>query len=224
MIEAKNITKLFGSNGLKDFGILIGKGEMVGLTGPSGSGKSTLLNIITGMLRPDSGTVLVDGKDISKLSERKRTALRRSVIGYMMQKSALLPELTAMQNIMFAAYTANKAPDTAKAKEIAERLSLTEHLETYPAQLSGGEYRRVMLARILMLDTPIIVADEPTSNLDRESAGIVRDMLTEANKKGVTVLTASHDPLLLGSTDRIVTVGDMHRPDSPDNISYKAAI
>ena len=207
MIEGRNITKLFGETGLKSMDITVKKGEMTGLSGASGCGKSTLLNILTGMLRPDSGTVLIDGVDISKLSEKKRTALRGSVIGYMMQKNALLPELTAMQNIMFPAYIAKKQPTEKKAEEIAEKLSLTKQLGSYPSQLSGGEYRRVMLARILLLDTPVIVADEPTSNLDRESSVIVRDILTEANKKGVTVLAASHDPLLLESADRVIAVG-----------------
>lgn len=207
MIKGQNITKLFGGNGLKCADISVKKGEMAGISGASGCGKSTLLNILTGMLRPDSGTVLINGVGISSLSEKKRTALRGNVIGYVMQKNSLLPELTALQNIMFPALTAKKSPDVKKAEEIAERLAITDQLGSYPSQLSGGEYRRVMLARILMLETPIIAADEPTSNLDRESAAIVRDMLIEANKKGVTVLTASHDPLLLESTDRVINIG-----------------
>ncbi|MCR4638613.1 ABC transporter ATP-binding protein [Ruminococcus sp.] len=207
MIDGRNITKLFGETGLKSMDIKVKKGEMAGLSGSSGCGKSTLLNILTGMLRPDSGTILIGGVDISKLSEKKRTALRGNVIGYMMQKNALLPELTVMQNIIFPAYIAKKHPTEKDAEEIAEKLSLTKQLGSYPSQLSGGEYRRGMLARILLLDTPVIVADEPTSNLDRESAVIVRDILTEANKNGVTVLAASHDQLLLDSADRVIAVG-----------------
>ena len=207
MIKGTNITKLFGENGLRSTDISAEKGEMIALSGASGCGKSTLLNIITGMLRPDTGKVLLDGKDISKLSEKKRTALRGNVIGYVMQKNSLLPELTILQNLMFPAYIAGKSPDEKKAEALAERLAIKGQLGSYPAQLSGGEYRRAMLARILMLETPIIAADEPTSNLDRESAEIVRDMLLEANQKGTTIITASHDPMLLQSAHRVIVVG-----------------
>ena len=213
MIEGKKITKLFGKNGLKSTDITVKKGEMTALAGASGCGKSTLLNILTGMLRPDSGSVIIKGTDISKLSEKERTALRSGVIGYMMQKNALLPELTVWQNILFPAYTAKKKPDK-KAEEIAERLSLTSLLGSYPSQISGGDYRRVMLARVLVTEPEIIIADEPTSNLDRESAEIVRDMLKEVNSSGTTVLAASHDPMLLESADRVIDLGDR----SPENV------
>ncbi|MBQ5336560.1 MAG: ABC transporter ATP-binding protein [Oscillospiraceae bacterium] len=214
MIEGKNITKLFGKNGLKSTDITVKKGEMTALAGASGCGKSTLLNILTGMLKPDSGSVLINGTDISKLSEKERTALRGGVIGYMMQKNALLPELTVWQNILFPAYSTKKKPDKKHAEEIAERLSLTSLLGSYPSQISGGEYRRVMLARVLVTEPEIIIADEPTSNLDRESAEIVRDMLKEVNSSGTTVLAASHDPMLLESADRVIDLGDR----SPENV------
>lgn len=214
MIEGKKITKLFGKNGLKSTDITVKKGEMTALAGASGCGKSTLLNILTGMLKPDSGSVLINGTDISKLSEKERTALRGGVIGYMMQKNALLPELTVWQNILFPAYSAKKKPDKKRAEEIAERLSLTSLLGSYPSQISGGEYRRVMLARVLVTEPEIIIADEPTSNLDRESAEIVRDMLKEVNSSGTTVLAASHDPMLLESADRVIDLGDR----SPENV------
>jgi len=207
MIEGIKITKIFGSGGLNPLDISVKKGEMVGLCGASGCGKSTLLNILTCMLRPDSGKVIVNGSDISGLSEKKRTYLRGNVIGYVMQKNSLLPELTIMQNILFPSYTAKKSADEKKAQEIAERLAIGGQLLSYPSQLSGGEYRRAMLARILLLNTPIIAVDEPTSNLDPESAEIVRSMLKEANRNGVTVITASHDSLLLECTDRVVKVG-----------------
>ena len=214
MIEGKNITKLFGKNGLKSTDITVKKGEMTALAGASGCGKSTLLNILTGMLKPDSGSVIINGTDISKLSEKERTALRGGVIGYMMQKNALLPELTVWQNILFPAYSTKKKPDKKHAEEIAERLSLTSLLGSYPSQISGGEYRRVMLARVLVTEPEIIIADEPTSNLDRESAEIVRDMLKEVNSSGTTVLAASHDPMLLESADRVIDLGDR----SPENV------
>ncbi|MBP1568550.1 MAG: ATP-binding cassette domain-containing protein [Oscillospiraceae bacterium] len=132
----------------------------------------------------------------------------------MMQKNALLPELTVWQNILFPAYSTKKKPDKKHAEEIAERLSLTSLLGSYPSQISGGEYRRVMLARVLVTEPEIIIADEPTSNLDRESAEIVRDMLKEVNSSGTTVLAASHDPMLLESADRVIDLGDR----SPENV------
>ena len=122
MIKGTNITKLFGENGLRSTDISAEKGEMIALSGASGCGKSTLLNIITGMLRPDTGKVLLDGKDISKLSEKKRTALRGNVIGYVMQKNSLLPELTILQNLMFPAYIAGKSPDEKRRRHLQRDL------------------------------------------------------------------------------------------------------
>lgn len=204
MIEGKNISKHYGENGLDSTDITLKKGGFLGISGASGCGKTTLLNILTGMLRPDSGSVEVNGTDINRLSEKKRTALRGGTIGYMMQGSVLIPELNVWQNILLPAKIAGKNTD--KAMTLCEKLGITNIKNSYPADISGGEYRRVMLARILLADTPIFIADEPTSNLDEESASIVREMIAGAHKKGVSIITATHDSALLSMADSVLTL------------------
>ena len=198
MITANKIAKHFGKNGFDPISFSVPKGQLAGLTGASGCGKTTLLNILTGMLKPDSGS------DLQTLHGKKLAALRSQKIGYMMQGNVLLPDLTVLQNLLFPAQLAGKKLQKEQAAEIAEKLHISNILASYPAELSGGEYRRVMLARILLLDTPILIADEPTSNLDSESAELVRNMLTERRESGVTLLIAAHDSMLLNQADAVI--------------------
>jgi len=204
MIEVKNVSRHFGKNGLDNTSIHVKKGELLGVSGASGCGKTTLLNIISGMLRPESGSVIINGQDIGRLTENKRTALRAGTIGYMMQGSVLLPEFTVIQNIMLTAGIAGKKCSIAQAKELCKELKIYNIINSYPVNISGGEYRRVMLARILSADTPILIADEPTSNLDEESADIVRKKIYDVHKKGVCIITATHDKKLLELADSIL--------------------
>ncbi len=206
MIHANNIAKHFGKNGFDPISFSVGKGQLTGLTGASGCGKTTLLNILTGMLRPDSGTVRIDGTDLQTLRGKELSALRSQKIGYMMQGNVLLPDLTVLQNLLIPAQLAGKKVLPAQAAALAERLNIGNILASYPSEISGGEYRRVMLARILLLDTPVLVADEPTSNLDAESAELVREMLTERREQGVTLLIATHDTLLLDRADAVISM------------------
>ena len=206
MINANNIAKRFGKNGFDPISFSVGKGQLTGLTGASGCGKTTLLNILTGMLRPDSGTVRIDGTDLQTLRGKELSALRSQKIGYMMQGNVLLPDLTVLQNLLIPAQLAGKKVLPAQAAALAERLNIGNILASYPSEISGGEYRRVMLARILLLDTPVLVADEPTSNLDAESAELVREMLTERREQGVTLLIATHDTLLLDRADAVISM------------------
>ena len=206
MINANNIAKRFGKNGFDPISFSVGKGQLTGLTGASGCGKTTLLNILTGMLRPDSGTVRIDGTDLQTLRGKELSALRSQKIGYMMQGNVLLPDLTVLQNLLIPAQLAGKKVLPAQAAALAERLNIGNILASYPSEISGGEYRRVMLARILLLDTPVLVADEPTSNLDAESAELVREMLTERREQGVTLLIATHDKLLLDRADAVISM------------------
>lgn len=204
MIKAVNISRNFGGNGLRSTDISLEKGGFIGVSGASGCGKSTLLNIITGMLRPDSGTVIIGGEDIFKLSSAARTALRAGKIGYIMQGSVLLGELTVLENIILPARIAGRSPDREKAEKLCRKLGIDNVINSYPSDISGGEYRRTMLARILFADTPILIADEPTSNLDEESASIVRSMIKEVHDKGVSIIAATHDSELLSLADNVI--------------------
>lgn len=206
MITGVNLSKKFGDTGLSKTDITVNEGELVVLSGQSGCGKSTLLNILTGMLSPDTGTVTINGEDLYKLPEKKRAKLRRNVTGYMMQKNSLIPELTVLQNILFSSGLKGSDEDRKKAEDIAESLHIADRLDAYPGELSGGEYRRAVLARVLMLDTPVIVADEPTSNLDMESAGVVRSILTGLNREGKTLIVATHDQMLIDCAEKVIAV------------------
>lgn len=206
MISGDNLSKHFGKNGFDAINLAVEKGQLAGLTGASGCGKTTLLNILTGMLKPDSGTVQIDGTDLHSLRGKALAALRSQKLGYMMQGNVLLPDLTVMQNMLFPAQLAGKKVQPQQAEALAEKLKITNILASYPSEISGGEYRRVMLARILLLDTPILIADEPTSNLDSDSAALVREMLTERRDSGVTLLVATHDKKLLEQADTVISM------------------
>lgn len=206
MIQAENVTKHFGQNGFDPVSFTVGRGRLTGLTGTSGCGKTTLLNILTGMLKPDSGTVRIDGTDLQTLHGKALAALRSQKTGYMMQGNVLLPDLTVMQNLLFPAQLAGRQVQKDHAAEIAEQLHISNILASYPQEISGGEYRRVMLARILLLNTPVLIADEPTSNLDSESAGLVREVLTARRDSGVTLLIATHDQQLLERADAVISM------------------
>ncbi len=216
MITASNLSKHFGNNGFGAVSFTVARGQFAGLTGASGCGKTTLLNILTGMLSPDSGTVTVDGVYLQTLRSKEKAALRSQKIGYMMQGNVLLPDLNVMQNLLFPAQLAGRNVNAEQAQALAEQLKIDSILRSYPAEISGGEYRRVMLARILLLDTPIIAADEPTSNLDIRSAEIVREILHERREKGVTLLIATHDAELLQTADTVI---NLETAETGENLS-----
>ena len=206
MIAAENISKHFGKNGFAPITFAVKQGEFAVLTGASGCGKTTLLNILTGMLLPDNGKVLVDGTDLHTLNSKQLAALRAQKIGYMMQGNVLLPDLTVLQNMLFPAQLAGRKIPAENAAQLAEKLKISNILYSYPSEISGGEYRRVMLARILLLDTPLLIADEPTSNLDHDSAALVREMLLERRNSGVTLLIATHDKKLSDLADTVISM------------------
>lgn len=196
-LAVKNVEKHFGKNGLNPISFSLNNGEYLCITGESGCGKTTLLNIISGMLRPDSGEILVDDKNIfTELNERERTKLRSTKIGYMMQGNVLIPELDVLNNIRMPAELSGRNIDETELQNFLETLHITHILKSYPSEISGGEYRRVMLARILLLHTEILIADEPTSNLDAGSAEIVRDVLNEYANNDHILIVSAHDSLL----------------------------
>jgi putative ABC transport system ATP-binding protein len=188
------------------------KGEFVSVVGPSGSGKSTLFYLLGGLTHADSGKVVLDGHDFAALSDRERTRMRKRKIGFVFQKFNLLPTLSARSNIQIAQeISGNGGSDSAFFLRITELLGLSQRLNHHPSELSGGEQQRVALARALVNKPAIVLADEPTGNLDTENSHIVLKMLRQSNQElGQTVLMITHNPEAAGYGDRIIHMRDGH--------------
>lgn len=186
-------------------------GEMVSIVGPSGSGKSTLLGLIGGLDTPTTGKIEIDGVDITRMNEDQLTEIRNEKIGFIFQFFNLIPTLTAQENVALPIQFARKpqfSPDK-RAKELLELLELADRLRHRPSELSGGQQQRVAIARALANNPPIILADEPTGNLDSESGKIVLDALKQIQREsGTTVVIVTHDPTLAAFTDRTITLVD----------------
>jgi putative ABC transport system ATP-binding protein len=194
---------------LRDVSVTIASGEIAVLVGRSGSGKSTLLNVIAGIDRPTAGTVVVDGTDLTALGEQARTRFRRAHIGFVFQFFNLIPMLTVEENLLLPLELNGRADDkgVARARELLERVGLGGRGDSYPERLSGGEQQRVAVARALVHDPALILADEPTGNLDAETATAVLDLLdTLAREAGRTVLMATHSREVVGVADRILAL------------------
>jgi len=214
-IEAKELRKTYRVGkvdvpALRGISFSVQKGEFVTVVGPSGSGKSTLFYLLGGLTRADSGSVTIDGVDFASLSDAERTRLRKSKIGFVFQKFNLLPTLTAQGNIDIAADIAGLgAPDSTYLKKITELLGIAGRLNHRPNELSGGEQQRVALARALINRPAIVLADEPTGNLDSKNSAIVLNMLRQSNKElGQTVMMITHNPEAAEYGDRIVHMRD----------------
>lgn len=194
ILQIKNISKIYGSvNALKDVNIDVQKGEWVSIMGPSGSGKSTLLNIIGCMDKATHGAVLLDGTDTTKLSPKELTEIRRDKVGLVFQQFHLVPHLTALENVMLAQYY-HSMPDEKEALEALKRVGLGDRAHHLPSQLSGGEQQRVCIARALINYPAIILADEPTGNLDEDNEKIVVGLFQELHREGHTIVMVTHDP------------------------------
>jgi putative ABC transport system ATP-binding protein len=196
---------------LRGISFRVDKGEFVSIVGPSGSGKSTLFYVLGGLTRADSGKVLIDQVNFTELSDAARTRMRKSRIGFVFQKFNLLPTLDARSNIQVAVDIAGKngERDTAYFERIVDLLGLKPRLRHRPAELSGGEQQRVALARALVNRPAIVLADEPTGNLDSKNSEIVLGMLRQSNKElGQTVLMITHNPEAASYADRIVHMRD----------------
>jgi putative ABC transport system ATP-binding protein len=186
-------------------------GEFAAIIGPSGSGKSTLLGIIGGLDSPTSGRVEIDGVDISRMNEARLTEIRNEKIGFIFQFFNLIPTLTAVENVMLPIQFARKSqfkPEK-RARELLKMLGLGDRLNHRPSELSGGQQQRVAIARALANNPPLILADEPTGNLDSESGALVFETLHQIrNESGTTVVIVTHDPELAHQTDRVLTLVD----------------
>ena len=212
MIDIKNITKSFGSlQVLKGIDLHINKGEIVSIVGPSGAGKTTLLQIIGTLDRPDTGTVCVDGIDTSKLSTKKLSDFRNQHLGFVFQFHQLLPEFTAIENIMIPAYIAGVSPKQAKrrAKELLDFMGLADRASHKPNELSGGEKQRVAVARALVNNPAVILADEPSGSLDSKNKEELHKLFFDLRDQfGQTFVIVTHDETLASITDRTIHMRD----------------
>jgi putative ABC transport system ATP-binding protein len=196
---------------LKDVGLHIGTGEAVGLVGPSGSGKSTLLMVMAGLERPDSGTVLAAGEMLTKLDEDALARFRGRNVGIVFQSFHLIPTMTAHENVAVPLELAGIADAAERARAELAAVGLVDRLDHYPAQLSGGEQQRVALARALAPNPAILVADEPTGNLDEETGKQIVELLFKGHEeRGATLVLVTHDAALAARCGRIVRMRSGH--------------
>jgi putative ABC transport system ATP-binding protein len=216
-IEARELRKTYHVGkieveALRGISFSVQKGEFVSVVGPSGSGKSTLFYLLGGLTRADSGSVVLDGDDFATLSDSERTRMRKRKIGFVFQKFNLLPTLDARSNIGIAQeISGNGGGDPAHFNRITELLGLSKRLQHRPSELSGGEQQRVALARALINRPAIVLADEPTGNLDSKNSEIVLRMLRLSNQElGQTVLMITHNPEAAKCGDRIIHMRDGH--------------
>ena len=215
-IEVQNLTKTYRVgdvevHALRGVNLKIERGEFVAIVGPSGSGKSTLFHILGGLTPPTSGTVLIDGRDLIKMSEADRTRLRKTTVGFVFQKYNLLPTLTGADNIEIARDIAGKNGNERdpQFEEILKLLGIASRLKHKPRALSGGEQQRIAIARALVNHPALLLADEPTGNLDTENSTAVLSILQGVNKRmGQTILMITHDPEAAAFADRTITMRD----------------
>jgi putative ABC transport system ATP-binding protein len=214
-IEAVDLRKTYrigkvDVQALRGVSLSVNRGEFVSIVGPSGSGKSTLFYLLGGLARADSGHLVVDGDDFAMLSDAERTNMRKRKIGFVFQKFNLLPTLDAGSNIQIAVEIAgHSAPDPVHFEKIVRLLGVQKRLSHRPSEMSGGEQQRVALARALVNKPAIVLADEPTGNLDSENSEIVLNMLRQTNRElGQTVLMITHNPEAARYGDRIVHMRD----------------
>jgi putative ABC transport system ATP-binding protein len=206
LLELKDISKAYGNlKALRDINLTVKQGEWLAIMGPSGSGKTTMMNIIGCMDKPSTGEVILDGVNISRESGRNLTTIRRDKIGLIFQQFHLVNYLTALENVMVAQYY-HSMPDEKEAMEALERVGLTSRARHLPSQLSGGEQQRVCIARALINYPMLILADEPTGNLDEANEQIVIDIFKKLHAEGSTIIVVTHDPEVAEDAERTVVL------------------
>lgn len=214
LLEVENLSKTYGQgeaavHALRGATFTVPKGEFVAVVGESGSGKSTLLNLIGGLDTPTGGKVRIDGKDIFAMKDRSLTVFRRRNIGFVFQSFNLIPELTVEQNILFPVLLDYQTPDRAYLEELLEVLGLTQRRHHLPGQLSGGQQQRAAIGRALITRPALILADEPTGNLDTRNSGEVIALLKKASRTyEQTIVMITHSRTIAQTADRILQVSD----------------
>ncbi|MCC4767449.1 ATP-binding cassette domain-containing protein [Methanosarcina sp. DH1] len=215
IIELKNLTKIY-KNGMEfraldNANLKIKKGEFVAIVGPSGSGKSTLMHMIGLLDTPSSGTLLIDGKDVTNMSDKERSEMRNRMLGFVFQYHHLLPDFTALENVIMPLLIAGKSRK--EAQEIAENLlkevGLEDRMDHKPGELSGGQNQRVAVARALSCSPAIVLGDEPTGNLDTKTGDLIYDLLRRLNREyNQTFIVVTHNENLASKADRVIRLVD----------------
>jgi len=196
LIEVEGLERRFGAvAALAGLSLAVERGAWVAVTGPSGSGKTTLLNVLAGLDRPTAGRVRVEGRELTALSGRELARYRQRSVGLVFQQFYLIPYLTAVENVMLAQYV-HSVTDRGEAAAALERVGLADRLDHLPSQLSGGEQQRVCVARALINQPPLVLADEPTGNLDAANQDAVLELLTDLHRRGHTLVLVTHSPAL----------------------------
>ena len=214
MLRAENIERTYHAGSvdvpaLKNCTLEFGQGEFTAIIGKSGSGKSTLLRILGSVDEPDTGSVIIAGKKITGMKDKELSEFRRRNIGYIYQDYSLFPEFTAYENVVMPILIDGKKPDENEVDDLLEELGISHCTNKFPSQMSGGEQQRVAIARALITHPAVILADEPTGNLDAGSAGTVAQMLSKASQKhNQTIIMVTHDRQMADYADKIITIVD----------------
>lgn len=214
-VEARALVKVYRDqdvdvHALRGVDLDVARGEFVAVMGPSGCGKSTLLHLLGALDEPTSGEVLVDGKSVASMSRGQRAALRRNHIGFVFQLYNLIPSLTAEENVALPAIAAGEAPSSYKERldELLGLVGLAGKHDRFPPQLSGGEQQRVAIARALVREPAVVLADEPTGNLDSRTGEELLDLFTRCNESGQTIVLVTHDPKVASAAQRVLFMRD----------------
>ena len=231
VLRIESLTKTFPSGGrtltvIDDVSFSVGAGDTCAIVGPSGSGKTTLLGLCAGLDQPTSGTVELCGVDLSPLDEDERAEVRNQYVGFVFQTFRLLPTLTALENVMVPAELRGDTDPQARAAELLDQVGLGDRLDHYPSQLSGGERQRVAMARAFINRPRVLFADEPTGNLDAETADRIEDLLFDLNETADTTLVlVTHDEELAAQTERVLHLrGGQVVGDERENVDDAQAV
>jgi len=214
MLEVRNVSKIYGEGtakvvALNKVSLQVNSGDFIAIMGPSGSGKSTLLNIIGGLDSPSSGEVILDGKRIDNLDENALVDIRRGKVAYVFQQYHLLPSLTALENVLLPLiFCGANGGSSKKALDILKKVGLERRAGHKPSELSGGEQQRVAIARALVSEPALILADEPTGNMDRKTGGEILSLFEQLNREGHSIIMVTHDREIAGRAKKIIILQD----------------